>query len=100
MERRAPALTILAISVICAGLGLFDSATGVLTLTPFLLLVLPLLAGFDPAGAAVVTLAGILDRPASGTGRPAARVAVPRFVSHGRLVAATLRPRGPPVPSP
>lgn len=96
MERRAPALTILAIGALCAGLGLFETVAGVLTLIPFLLLVLPLLAGIDPAEAAARALTGIVDRPAPAAPCPAPRLAVPRFPAHGRLVAASLHPRGPP----
>ncbi len=92
-----PAFTILAITSLSAILGLFGSAGGVLVLTPFLLLVLPLLAGFNPGAPAVEKLARMLrsDQP------PAA--AAPRFAlapvtnrPFGRTADRAVAPRAPP----
>jgi len=91
---------ILAISALCAALGLFESAAGVLMLTPFLLLVLPLLAGFDPAGPAVARLIGILDarrKPGAAVPRVAAGSRV-RF-RRTRITGTLASPRGPPAAS-
>lgn len=98
MERRAPAFTILAITSLCAVLGLFESVAGVLVLTPFFFLLLPLLAGFDPAGPAVERLVGILgiDR-ATGPARPAAFLPEEIHLPGDRSAALSVWSRGPPL---
>lgn len=97
MVRRVPTVMILAISSLCAALGLFESANGVLMLTPVLVVALPLLAGFNPAGPAVEKLIGILrlERPRVGDRLPAVFSSA-TFPLHGRTAAFSLRTRGPP----
>lgn len=92
-----PAFTILAIISLSAMLGLFGSVGGVLILTPFLLLILPLLAGFNPGAPAAEKLARMFspDRP------PAAAPPWVTFVflsdrPFGRTGDRAIAPRAPP----
>lgn len=99
VERRIPALTILAITFLCAALGLFETVGGVLILTPFLVLVLPLLAGFDPADPVIEKLIGILGLDhTGGSSRSRPDCDSIDHPLHGRIVAGSLRSRGPPLP--
>lgn len=76
---------------------MFDGSSGPLTLTPFLLLALPLLFGLDPASPTVGRLLGLLALPRlPRPSRPHLRFLTVDRTGAGRDDQPALGSRGPP----
>jgi len=98
VERRASAAPLAAVAFIGVALGLLDGAGALLMLSPFLSLVLPLLAGLDPVTPSVeCLLAWFRLRARRGAGRSAAALPEACRRIQSLLTVGACGSRGPPV---